>query len=124
MPEIRSTDQPDELGTDRDNLAPRPCALNLPDWRADPFEKEAVRQSPPPRAIRPISSDCNDREERAPSPLRIRPSRGSNLLSSSAIHEDMRQPDKRLKYLAGDRRKSAAACVEEAAQSRSGVDRR
>jgi len=96
MPEIRSTDHPDELGTDRDNLAPRPCALNLPDWRADPFEKEAVRQSPPPRAIRPISSDCNDREERARLPLRIRPSRGSNLFSSSAIHEDMRQANKRL----------------------------
>jgi hypothetical protein len=36
-------------------------------------------------------------------PLPGRPSRGSNLLSSSAIHEDMRQPDKRLKCLSNER---------------------
>jgi hypothetical protein len=29
----------------------------------------------------------------------------------------MRQPEKRLKYLASERRKSAVPCVEEAAQS-------
>ena len=85
-----------------ENFRPRPRELNRPDCRAGPDESE--RQSPPPRAIRPISSDCNDRDERARLlPLRIRPSRGSNLFSSPAIREDMRQPDKRLKCLSNER---------------------
>jgi hypothetical protein len=99
MPEIRSTDHPDELTNLTEDLAPRPLALKRPDRRAAPDESE--RQSPPPRAIRPISSDCNER--RAPArtlPLRIRPSRGLNVFSSSAIREDMRVPAKPLKYLA------------------------
>jgi hypothetical protein len=76
--------------------------LNRPEGRADADEKE--RQLPPPRAIRAISSDCNDRADPAQLfPLRIRPSRGSNLSSSSAIHEDMRQPHKRLKCLSDER---------------------
>jgi hypothetical protein len=122
MPEIRSTDQPDEPGPTRDNLVPRPWALNLPDGRAGVHEREAPRQSPPARAIRPISCDCNARAR----PLRAlpipgRPSRGSNLFSSSATLEDMRCPNKRLKYLASERRKSAVPCVEEAAQSLFGL---
>ena len=100
-------DQPDELGTARDNLPPRPRPLNRTDWRTDPDRKEVVRQSLPLRAIRPISSDRNDRDEGAPLPLRIRPSRGSNMSSLSAIHEDMRQADKRLKCLSNECRQSA-----------------
>ena len=119
MPENRSSDQPDDLAAAADNLAPRPRALNRPDWRAGPDESE--RQSPPPRAKRPINSDCNDRcVPRRPLPLRIRPSRGSNLFSSSAIREDMGQHDQRLKYLASERRKSAVPCVGKAAQSLGG----
>jgi hypothetical protein len=33
------------------------------------------------------------------------------------MHEDMRRPEERLKYLASERRKSAVRCVEESAQS-------
>jgi len=116
MPEIRSTDQPDELRPTNDNLPPRPRELNRPDGRARPDESK--RQSPPPRAIRPMSSDCKVRRTRALLlPTRIWPSRGSNLFSSSAIREDMRQPAKPLKYLASERRKSAVPCVGKAPQS-------
>jgi hypothetical protein len=120
MPEILSTDHPDDLAAAGDNLPPRPRALNRPDWRADRDERE--RQLPPPRAIRPISNDCNARRALArPLPLRIRPSRGSNLLSSSAIREDMRLAGKRLKYLASEPRKSAVPCVGKAPQSLQGA---
>src|SRR5690348_11150587 len=112
MPEVRSIDHPDDLAIASDDLLPRPRALNRPDWRAAAGEKEAVRQSPPPRAMRPISCDCNERCRPArPRPLPGRPNLGSNLFSSSAIRQDMRHPDNRLKYLAGERRKSAVPCV-------------
>jgi hypothetical protein len=118
MPEIRWTDQPDELETARDNLAPRPRALNRPDWCIGLEDGEALLQSPLARAILPISCDCKERARLARSLPRPRgPSRGSNLFSSSAIGEDMRQPAKRLKYLASERRKSAVPCVAETAQS-------
>jgi hypothetical protein len=103
---------------DRDNLPPRPRVLNRPDWRAGLNDKKAVRQSPPPRAIRPISCDCSARVRPArPRPLPGRPSRGSNLFSSSDIREDMRQPVKRLKYLSNERQQSAVCCAAKAAQS-------
>lgn len=99
-----------------ENFRPRPRELNRPDCRAGPDESE--RQSRPPRAIRPINSDCKDRGERARIlPPRIRPNRSSNWFSSFAIREDMRQPDKRLKYLASERGESAVPCVGKTAQS-------
>ena len=65
-----------------------------------------------------MSSDCN---ARAPALrffwLRMRPSRGSNLFSSSVIAEDMRQPKARLKCLPDERRNSAVSCVETSPQS-------
>jgi len=125
MPEMRSTDQPEELAPTRDNLAPRPWALNLLEGRAGGDERAAPRQSPPARAIRPISNDCNARcAPRRPLPARIRPSRGSNLFSLSAIREDMRWPETLLKYLASERRKSAVPCVGYAAKSLGGARRR
>ena len=105
------------------NLRPRPRELNRPDCRADADEKEAVRQLPPPRAMRPIRCDSNERCRPArPPPLPRRPIRGSNLFSSSVIREDMRPRAKRLKYLASERRKSAVLCVGQAAQSLAGAD--
>jgi len=78
--------------------------LNRPDGRPDLDEKEAVRQSPPARAIRPINCDCNARDRPLrPLPFPGRPSLGSNLFSSSAIHEHMRQGNKRLKCLSNER---------------------
>ena len=122
MPEIRSTDQPDEFETDRDNFAPRPRELNRSDCRPEFDEEVSLRQSPPPRAIRPINCDCNKRCRPArPRPLPGRPSRGSNLFSSSAIHEDMRRPGKRLKCLSNERWQSAVCCAGRAAQSLSGA---
>lgn len=116
MREIGSTDQPDEPAPTPDNLLPRPRTLNRPLWRAGPSGRETLLQSPPTRAIRPISCDCNERALR-PLPFPGRPSRGSNLFSLSGIREDMRAPETQLKYLASQQRKSAVLCVEEATQS-------
>lgn len=120
MPEVRSTDQAGDLTSAPEYVRPRPRELNRPDSRAGPEQRE--RQSPPPLAIRPISRDRNARREPARLlPLRIRPSRGSNLVSSSDITKDMRPRATLLKYLASERRKSAVPCVEKAAPSLRGV---